>query len=419
MVESFDHWAHNWISGMGMGEEVSQFLVLMIDLSLLTIATFIGAWISKRIFLRIIKAIIVRSRNKYDDVLLEMRVFDQLAYIVPAIVVKYIAPKIFNYFPTMYLVVDKVTSLFIIVVFMMAIHRLLKSVGVIAGQIPTFEGKPVKSFVQVFSIINVIFGTVFIISFVVGKNPIAILSAFGALTAVLMLVFKDTILGLVASIQLSANDMVRVGDWVSMDKYGADGDVLEINLTTIKVRNWDKTITTVPTYAVIADSFKNWRGMQAMGARRIKRSVMIDVNTVKFVDEELLKQLKDVFLLQGFIDKRKSEIEAHNAKYDFNRSVLINGRNMTNLGVFRQYVLSYLQNHPKVHQGETVMVRQLQPTEHGIPLEIYCFSNDIAWVNYENIQSDIFDHIFAAIKHFDLRVFQVPSGLDFRTVLKK
>jgi miniconductance mechanosensitive channel len=203
-----------------------------------------------------------------------------------------------------------------------------------------------------------------------------------------------------------------------MDKYGADGDVTEINLTTVKVRNWDKTITTVPTYAFISDSFKNWRGMQSMGARRIKRAIMIDINTVKFLDADLRKLLSEVYLIKEYIATRQEEIDRYNQNLDFNREVVVNGRNMTNLGVFRQYALQYLQNHPKVHQAETIMVRQLQPTEHGIPLEIYCFSNDIAWVNYENIQSDIFDHLLAAIKHFDLRVFQDPSGHDFRSALR-
>ncbi len=415
----FDHWAQSIMIDWGFDQWLINAVILSVDFILLIIASIVAAWVSKKIFLRIIKGIIIRSKNKYDDVLLEKRVFDQLAYIVPAVAVQYAAPFVFTYFPEVTVLVDKLATLFIIVVLMIAVQRFLKALGSIAETLKQFEGKPIKSFVQLFTIVVYIIGFIFIISFVVGRNPISILGAFGALTAVLLLVFKDTILGLVASIQVSANDMIRVGDWVSMDKYGADGDVMEINLATVKVRNWDKTITTVPTYAIISDSFKNWRGMQSVGARRIMRSIMIDINTVVFVDDVLLEKLRDVQYISEYLETREREIKAYNAAHDFNVKMPVNGRRMTNIGVFRQYVLSYLQRHPKVHQGETIMVRQLEPTEHGLPLQVYCFSNDIAWVNYEQIQSDIFDHLLAAIQHFDLRVFQDPSGRDFRTALGK
>lgn len=418
MAGTFDHWAKNWMMEWGFSNWSINAVILSMDIVLLTLASLVAAWVSRKIFLRIIKSIIIRSKNKYDDVLLEKRVFDQLAYIVPAIAVQYVAPLVFTYFPQITVVVDRLATLFIIIVLMISLQRLFKALGAVGETMKRYEGKPIKSFVQLFTIITYIVGFIFIISFVVGRNPISVLGAFGALTAVLLLIFKDTILGLVASIQVSANDMVRVGDWVSMDKFGADGDVTEINLATIKVRNWDKTITTVPAYAVISDSFKNWRGMQSEGARRIMRSIMIDVNTVRFVDDELREQLNDVYYIKDYLEKRTKEIEAYNAAHDFNKKNPINGRRMTNIGVFRQYVLSYLHNHPNVHQGETVMVRQLQPTEHGMPLQVYCFSNDIAWINYEQIQSDIFDHLFAVIPHFDLRVFQDPSGRDFRTALR-
>ncbi len=415
----FDHWAQSVMLEWGFDQWLVNAVILSVDFLLLITATIIAAWLSKKVFLRIIKAVIVRSKNKYDDVLLEQRVFDQLAYIFPAIAVQYVAPYVFTYFPEVTIVVDKLATLFIIVVLMIAVQRFFKALGSVAESLKKFQGKPVKSFVQLFTIVAYIIGFIFILSFVIGRNPISILGAFGALTAVLLLVFKDTILGLVASIQVSANDMIRIGDWVSMDKYGADGDVLEINLATIKVRNWDKTITTVPTYAIISDSFKNWRGMQSVNARRIMRSIMIDINTVTFVDDDLLKRLHEIHYISEYLEKRESEIRAYNAAHDFNVKMPVNGRRMTNIGVFRQYVLSYLQRHPKVHQGETIMVRQLEPTEHGLPLQVYCFSNDIAWVNYEQIQSDIFDHLLAAIPHFDLRVFQDPSGRDFRGAFVK
>ncbi len=418
IVDLFEHWSLGWVEGLGLQPWAVELITLVIDSTLLTLGALIGAWISRKIFLRIIKGIITRSKTTYDDYLLEHKVFDQLAYIVPVYIVKLLAPRVFVYFPQMGVFVERLSTIIIVVIMMVAVSRFLRAMGDLGSQLKWLKDKPVRSFVQVFNIVNYIIGGVIIVSFVMGTKPLNILGAFGALTAVLLLVFKDTILGLVASIQISANDMVKIGDWVSMDKYGADGDVTEINLTTVKVRNWDKTITTVPTYAFIADSFKNWRGMQSIGARRIKRSLMIDINTIRFLDEDLKASLKKVHLIQEYINNRQIEIDKHNAAHDFDREMLINGRNMTNLGVFRQYALSYLRNHPKVHQGETIMVRQLQPTEHGIPLEIYCFSNDIAWVNYENIQSDIFDHLLASIKQFDLRIFQDPSGFDFRSALR-
>jgi miniconductance mechanosensitive channel len=267
--------------------------------------------------------------------------------------------------------------------------------------------------VQVAKITIYIIGAILVLSMIIGKSPITILTAFGAATAVILLIFRDTILGLVASIQISANDMVRLGDWVTMEKYGADGDVMEINLTTVKVRNFDKTFTTVPTYSFIADSFKNWRGMQSMGVRRIKRSINIDIGSVKFVSEEMRDRFLTISRVKDFVISRQAEIDKFNADTGADKSILINGRHMTNLGVFRRYALQYLMDNPKIDQKETVMVRQLQPTETGLPLEIYAFSSDIAWVNYENIQADIFDHLLAAAEMFELRIFQNPSGGDF------
>jgi miniconductance mechanosensitive channel len=227
-----------------------------------------------------------------------------------------------------------------------------------------------------------------------------------------MLVFKDTILGFVAGIQLAANDMVRPGDWIEMPKYGADGDVIEVALTTVKVRNFDNTITTLPTYALISDSFKNWRGMSEKGGRRIKRPIHIDVTSVRFCTPEMIERFAKIEKLRPYIDSKQAEVDAYNQDNDIDASVLVNGRRMTNLGTFRAYVLSYLRDHPKLHNNMTLMVRQLPPTATGLPLEIYVFTNDVRWVNYEDIQSDIFDHIFATVREFDLRVFQSPTGAD-------
>ena len=282
---------------------------------------------------------------------------------------------------------------------------------------PVFSDKPIGSYFQLGRIILYLISAILILSVLLGKSPIYFLSVFGAMSAVVLLIFKDTILGFVSSIQMSANDMVRVGDWIEMPKFNADGDVIAINLNTVKVRNWDKTVTTIPTYFFTSDSFKNWRGMQESGGRRIKRSLNINVKSVKFVDATARESYKKIFLLKDYIETRQKEIEVFNSKYDFDSSVLINGRRMTNLGVFRHYVESYLKNHPKIHQGLTLLVRQLPLEDKGIPIEVYCFTKTTAWNEYEDIQADIFDHLLASASFFDLEVFQQVSGSDFSKII--
>ncbi|RQP15744.1 MAG: mechanosensitive ion channel protein MscS, partial [Parapedobacter sp.] len=249
-----------------------------------------------------------------------------------------------------------------------------------------------------------------------GKSPWAFLGALGAASAILMLVFKDTILGFVASIQVSTNDMVRVGDWIEMPKYGADGDVIEINLNTVKVQNWDKTITTIPTYYLITDSFKNWRGMQDAGGRRIKRAINIKISSIRYLSREEIERLSKIQLLASYIMERQAEIDRYNAETKADRSMPVNGRNMTNVGLFRQYINRYVQNHPQIRKDMTMLVRQLQPTEHGLPIEVYIFTSDIRWAIYEDIMSDIFDHLLSAIKYFELEVFEAPASDDIRNL---
>jgi len=246
------------------------------------------------------------------------------------------------------------------------------------------------------------------------RSPWLLLSGLGAMTAVLLLIFRDTILGLVASVQLSSNDMVRIGDWIEMPKYGADGDVVDVTLHTVKVRNWDKTITSIPAYQLISDSFKNWRGMSESGGRRIKRAIDIDMTSVRFCDAEMLARFEKFQLITNYVQQRRQEIADYNQAHSIDTSYLINGRHMTNLGTFRAYLVAYLRSHPKIHQDMTFLIRQLPPTATGLPMEIYVFSNDQEWANYEAIQADIFDHVVSVVPLFDLRVFQSPSGYDFR-----
>jgi miniconductance mechanosensitive channel len=276
------------------------------------------------------------------------------------------------------------------------------------------QGKTIRGYTDAVKIIAYLLAGIFIISTFTDKSPWGIISILGGFTVVLMLVFKDTILGFVASIQLSGHDMVRVGDWIEMGQYGADGDVIDVSIHTVKVRNWDKTITTIPTYALVTNSFKNWRGMSESGGRRIKRSLYIDMTSVKFCSDEMLARFEKFELLKEYLHNKKQELIAHNRERQIDSTQIINGRRQTNLGVLRAYIIAYLRNHPKIHQDMTFLVRHLEPTPHGLPIQIYVFSNDQVWANYEAIQADIFDHLLAAVEEFELRVFQNPTGYDFK-----
>ncbi len=306
-----------------------------------------------------------------------------------------------------------------VLVVLLVIDALLNALHEIYQKLPISQGRNIKSFVQVVKIIFYFLAIIFIISIFSANTPRGLFTGLGAMAAVLMLVFKDTILGFVASIQLSANNMVNVGDWISMPKYNADGDVIDISLNTVKVQNWDKTIATIPTYALVSGSFNNWKGMEESGGRRIKRSINIDMNSVGFLNAEQVEKLGNFYLLKDYIQQNLVEIAEYNKSLSLEEDVVTNGRKMTNLGTFRKYLEEYLQRHPKIDKDMTFLVRHLQPTDKGLPLEIYVFSKDQAWTKYEAIQADIFDHILAIMPEFGLRVFQDPTGGDFQNLAKK
>ncbi|MCR9153051.1 MAG: mechanosensitive ion channel family protein [Croceimicrobium sp.] len=411
---NINHWAHKFLRDSNLSEEWIDYLTMALDIVIVVLLSFIVDFIARKFILRMVGRYVKRSKNQYDDILLEKRVFRSLAHLLPALVIYYAIPYLFDESGNLIQILQKLIVVYMIFTVLSVGHKFLKALEFMGLNSSRFEGKPVSSYIQVGMIVMYIAGGVFIISNLLDKSATTILTTFGAATAVILLIFRDTILGLVASIQIAGNDMVRIGDWVSMPKYGADGDVIEINLTTVKIRNWDKTITTVPTYAFISDSFKNWRGMISQGVRRIKKSLNVDIQSVKFIDEELYQKLLKVERISGYLKERNEEIIKSNQEKKADKSVLINGRHLTNIGVFRIYIESYLEEHPNVSKDQTLMVRQLQATETGIPLEIYCFSNDIAWLNYEKIQSDIMDHLLASVKVFELEIFQNPSGTDFR-----
>ncbi len=411
--------ARDWALDYGMSDKSAFIFAFTINMIILIVISLIAWFFSRLIILKLVEKYVKKSKNTYDDVLMEKKVFAGIAQLIPAWIIKssleFIADGIV-------LPLDSIKGLikmYMAIVLVNVISRLVKASIEIGHRVPRFKDKPLSSYGQVINILNYLTGAIIILSILTGASPVKILTTFGAATAIMLLVFRDTILGLVASIQISANDMIRLGDWVSMDKYGADGDVMEINLTTIKVRNFDKTITTVPTYALVSDSFKNWRGMQSKGVRRIKRTIYVDLQSIKFANNDLLKRLENVELIKAYISERQDEINQYNIKKKVNKDELINGRHMTNIGIFRKYILEYISHHPKIAHHETMMVRQLQPTERGLPLEVYTFSNDINWVNYETIQSDIFDHLLSAIHKFDLETFQNLSSNDLKVLGSK
>jgi len=395
---------------MGVAEATADEMAVVVLIVLVAIGAFAVYWLLRNYLLRLIHKVTLKTSNKWDDVLMEARVFHRFLRLIP---LTFIMLCIDRAMPDSFVLLKRILFALIIFVGARAVEAFLNAVADIYRTETDGNRKPIRPMIQSLIILLYLFSTIFIISVLLNKSPWNLFGLLGGLTAVTMLVFKDTILGFVAGIQLGAYDMVREGDWIEMPKYGADGDVIEVTVNTVKVRNWDKTISTIPTYALISDSFKNWRGMSESGGRRIKRSICIDMNTVRFADEAMLAGFRKMEMLKEYVDKTQQAIDSENEekKIDLSATV-VNGRRQTNLGIFRAYLVEYLRSHPRIHTGMTFLVRHLQPTPQGLPIEIYVFSSDKAWTNYEAIQADIFDHVIAAIPEFGLRVFQQPSGTD-------
>ncbi|MCK4460263.1 MAG: mechanosensitive ion channel family protein [candidate division Zixibacteria bacterium] len=382
----------------------------------LAVAVIIAAWLAhfaaRRILLVAVSYVVKRSRTTWDDALLKHRVFSRLSHLAPALVIYYAA----YLFPSMMGAIQRFSTVYMVLAGLLVVNAFLNAAVDIYRSLEGARHRPIKGYVQVAKIIVFIFVGIYAIAMLLDRDPTGILTGLGAMTAVLILVFKDSILGFVASLQLSMNDMVRIGDWIEMPKYGADGDVIDVTLHTVKVQNWNKTISTIPAYALISDSFKNWRGMDESGGRRIKRAIHIDMNSIRFCDAAMLARFERFQLIRDYLATRRKEITEYNAAQGVDTSEIINGRNLTNIGMFRAYIMAYLHAHPKIHQGMTFLIRQLPPGEHGLPIEIYVFSNDQDWIRYEGIQSDIFDHLLAVVPMFGLRVFQRPSGADLQAL---
>jgi miniconductance mechanosensitive channel len=411
-----DNWFYQQLLAFGLKATLAEPAALIVSVALILLIIMIATMVLRRVLRTISMGWIRRNRHRWDDVLVNHRVVDTVSWFVPLLLMNLSIDALLPAGSAIYLVLKRTTLVFFVLVGVLSINCVLSAAGDIARLVKMKRADVLNGFVDAAKIASYIFGAIFVISIFSGMSPWGIISVLGGMTAVTMLVFRDTIVGFVASVQLTATDMVRIGDWVEMPSYGADGDVIGISIHTIRVQNWDKTITTIPTYALVSNSFKNWRGMAESGGRRIKRALMIDINSIRFCDRDLLERFSNIHLLKDYLSAKAKDIEEFNRQHSFpdDPALPINGRRQTNIGVFRAYIVAYLKSLPQINQEMTFLVRHLAPTEHGLPLEIYVFSKDKRWAHYEAIQADIFDHLLAALPQFDLLVFQNPSGHDMR-----
>ncbi len=405
----------DWLSQWGINSVPSDGTSTSIMLLASLILALLAYLFVRRGVVRAMNVVIQRSRVSWDDIFMSHRVLEKLAYVVPALVLSLLVPMALAEYHLLSSLASRLLSVAIVVLLVRAIFSAFDAANEIADVNLVSRRLPIKSFVQLFKLFLFFVAIIISISVLANQSPLIFLSGLGVATGLVMLVFRDTILGFVAGIQLAANRMVSPGDWIQMDKYGADGAVEEVSLTTVKVQNWDKTITMIPAYVLVSDAFKNWRGMSESGGRRIKRSVLIDIDTIGFLSEEDELRLSKINHLKTYLSDKQSELSQHNATV-VDPDSPVNRRKLTNIGTFRAYMLAYLKQHPQIHQDMTLLVRQLASSKEGVPIEIYIFTNDTRWAVYEDIQADIFDHIFAILPEFNLKAFQAPSGADLRSL---
>ena len=398
--------------------EIPDFYAKLINLFLvgliIILVVVVLNYISKTFIRNFIERISINSKNNFDNFLVANNIQVHLSRLVPFVFLYWILPFWLEDYQTVLIYSNLILEVYFIFLIVWIIRSFLNAAKEFFKTIDSFKDKPVDSFVQVAMILVWFMAIILVFSILTGKEVSTFLTAMGALSAVILLIFKDTILGLVASIQLTSNDLIRIGDWITMKQFGADGDVIEINLNSVKVQNFDKTITTIPTYKLISDSFKNWRGMSDSNGRRIKRALLIKGSSIKFMGEEELSKLQKIKLISDYISQTKSEIIEHNSNLDIVSEIKVNGRNLTNIGLFRKYTENYLVSNKLINNEMTVMCRQLTPTSQGVPLEIYAFITDKEWKNYENIVSDLFDHLLASLSTFDLELFELPSNINIK-----
>ena len=403
-------WCDTFLIKLGFNETIAAYLGLLVNIVILYIISYIIYTIFRFILVTIMAIVAKKTKTKFDDLLVSSDTAKYISLLIPLVYVYKSVPIILKDFTSWEALFGKLVGIYIILLLLWIIRTIFNALRDHLKTIPAYSDKPIDSYIQVIMIILWIIGITVIIAKLFDLNSDKILSILGAISALIILVFRDTILGFVASVQVTVNDMVRIGDWITMDKFGADGDVIEINLATVKVKNFDNTTTTIPTYSLISDSFRNWRGMINADGRRIKRHVLIKSTSIRFIREDELENFKQIQLIKTYIEKKQVDISNHNQMHKIDKSLSLNGRNLTNFGLFRKYLTNYLENYPGLNKDMILLCRHLQPTSQGIPLEIYVFTKDKRFQNYEYIMSDIFDHILASVVYFDLEIFEMPTG---------
>ena len=413
------HWASQWLANQNIDERYIEWIALGIDILLLALLSLVADFVSRKVLVSAIHAAVKRTKATWDDYFFEQKVFKGIAHLVPAAIVFTSLTYILSDVPRMIPYFEKAVIVYILLLVVTVINRTLRALENWLNQHEKYSNTPIRTISQVIRLLAFFGAAIALISILTGTSAGAVLGAFAGTTAILILVFQDSIKGLLANFQIHMYDLVKVGDWITFSKFGVDGDVLSIDLTTVKVKNFDKTVSTVPATAFVQDSFVNWRGMAESGARRIKRNIHIDITSIRHLDEGLMDGLKEVDLIASFMNERQSEIDKNNAQKKVKGASLLNGRRQTNIGLYRKYIEFYLSNHSGINNDFTLMVRQLQPTTEGIPIEVYCFTATTDWAVYEGIMSDIFDHLYAATRHFDLALYQKPTGADVRAISGK
>lgn len=410
MFEEYFDFLGEFLSRFEFSDRVTNIISETISVLTLFAVSILIYFLTHYITKKVLYKIIERSHSKRDDIIIKNNVIKRVCLIIPAIIIRDNIADALPSYPTLVSVIVIFTKIYEVFMYSRILDGILSTLNDIYDTYEVSKSKPIKGFIQVLKTLIYIICILLVIAILTHRQLSSIFIGLGTLSAVLMLVFKDPILGFVGGLQLTVNDMLRIGDWIVMEKSKADGEVLEIGLTTVKVQNWDKTITTIPTYTLISDSFTNWRGMENSGGRRIARSFVIDVDTIQFCTPEMLERYKKFQLVKQYIIEKEKEIEEYNKLNNIDDSNLVNGRRQTNIGIFRAYLTEYLSKSPNINKNMTFMVRQLAPTEYGIPIQIYAFSSNKEWIKYENIQSDIFDHVFAVVTMFDLKIYQKPSS---------
>lgn len=404
------NWLEKLLISIGLNTTSAQYSNLYFNIFALIIVAYLLDIFVKKILIYSLTIVANTTKSTFDDFLVKNKTAKYIAHLFPLVLIYYTVPIIFHTFNYWEVTFEKGIKIYIIVLSLWIIRSIFNSLRDYLKNQPKYSDKPIDSYIQVIMILLWIFGTISFASILFSIGEKAFLTTLGSISAIIILVFRDTILGFVASISVSVNNMVRIGDWITMEKFGADGDVIEINLATVKVRNFDNTTTTIPTYSLISDSFKNWRGMENSDGRRIKRHILIKNKSIKFIKTDDLEYFKTFQLIKPYIVHRQKDIDLFNAKNNVDKSIILNGRNLTNLGLYRKYCEEYIKKHSGVNKEMTLMVRQLQPSEKGIPIEIYCFSNDKKWQNYEHIMADIFDHLLAVVPYFNLEIFEFETS---------